>query len=442
MTRDRAERRYRRWLRLLPAPLRHEAGDELLETFRREYARVEGRSRLARTRFWLRMLLDLSATSAAERWHRRPGWAPSAPRPGAFAFLGHDVRDAWRSLRHSPVFTIVVVMTLALGTGVNAAIFSVVDALLFKALPYADGDRIVRVAEWPRTGGNFTVAPAAFLDWRARQHAFETLEARLPRPFTWIGDGDAEELRGAQVTVRYFDLLGVRAVHGRTFGPGDDAAAEPCRVVVSHRLWMRRLGGDPAAVGRSIAFSGASCTLTGVLPPDSVFDRVALDVYRPLAFRPADAQQQGRVLTVFGRRAPGVSIDGARADLIAVAAAFNATRGPAGRGWTAAVTPLREVLVRPATRQLAWVLFGAVGVVLLIACVNVAGLMLSRTIDRRRDIAVRAALGAERWRLFRCLVVESLMLSTAGGTAGLIVGSWALGAFSSLAPAPSVSSES
>ena len=435
MTRDRAERRYRRWLRLLPAPLRREAGGELVETFRREYARVESRGRLARARFWLRMLLDLLATSAAERWFRRSSAAPSAPRPRPFAFLGHDVRDALRSLRHSPVFTIVVVLTLALGTGVNAAIFSVVDALLFKALPYADADRIVRVAEWPRTGGNFTVAPAAFLDWRTRQHAFATLEARLPRPFTWIGDADVEELRGAQVTVGYFDLLGVRAVHGRTFGPGDDAAAEPCRVVISHRLWMRRLAGDPAAVGRSIAFGGAACTLTGVLPPDSVFDRVALDVYRPLTFRPADAQQQGRVLTVFGRLAPGVSLDAARTDLVAVAAAFNATRGPAGRGWTAAVTPLREVVVRPATRQLAWVLFGAVGVVLLIACVNVAGLVLSRTIDRRRDIAVRAALGAERWRLFRYLVVESLMLSIAGAGAGLLVGSWALTAFSSLVPA-------
>ena len=425
------ERRYRRWLRLLPRSLRHEAEGELLATFRREHARIAGGGPWIRARFWARMLADLLVTSIAERWSRAR--RPALPRR-PLAFLAYDGRDAWRSLQRTPGFTIVVVLTLALGTGVNAAIFSVVDALLFKSLPYADSDRLVRLAEWPRSGGNYTVAPAAFLNWRQRQHAFSTLEARLPRSFTWIGDGDPEELAGALVTAGYFDLLGVRAAYGRTFTGVEAIDADSCRVVISHRRWTRRLAADPAAIGRRLEFAGTRCELLGVLPAESVFDRIAFDVYGPLVLRASDGQQQGRILTVFGRLAPEVTLAAAEADLIAVAASFNAERGPAGRGWTAAITPMRDVLVRPPTRQLMWVLFGAVAVVLVVACVNVAGLSLSRTIDRRREIAVRAALGAGRWRLFRFLVVESLMLAAAGTAAGLVIGSWALGAFSALVP--------
>jgi putative ABC transport system permease protein len=430
-----AERRYRQMMRSLPQRLREEAGDELLETFRREHARVADRGLLVRARFWARMTLDLGVTSMAERWGQSRPTVHAALSARPFAFLWHDVRDAVRGLRRAPVFTAVVVLTLALGTGVNAAIFSVLDAVLFKSLPYADADRIVHIAEWPHTGGNFTVAPAAFLNWRARASSLTSLEARLPRPFTWIDAGDPEELRGALVTTGYFDLLGVRAVAGRTFVETDGAAGEPCRVVISHRLWSRRLGGTGGAVGRPLRFSGTTCTLIGVLPPDSVFDRVALDVYQPLVLGAAAAQQQGRMLTVLARLAPGLTIEAARADLVAVAASFNETRGPAGRGWTAAITPLREVVVRPATRQLVWVLFGAVAVVLLVACVNVAALSLSRMIERRRELAVRAALGAGRWRLFRYLLIESLLVACAGSAAGIAVGWWALGVFASMVPA-------
>jgi putative ABC transport system permease protein len=351
-----------------------------------------------------------------------------------FASLHHDVRDAARSIRRAPGFALLVVSTLALGIGVNTAIFTVVDALLFKSLPYRDADALVRVAEWPSTGGNYTVAPTAFLDWRGRTRTLARLEARLVLTVGVLGGDQAEQVRGARVTSGYFDLLGVTAARGRTFAPSDDQPGQPCRVVLSHRLWARRFNALESAIGQPARFTEGTCDVIGVLPADSVFDRAAVEAYFPLAFTPAVAQSNGRVLTVWSRVVPGASLDQARAEMAALAATFNSTRGSAGRGWTTAITPLRDVVMRADTRQLAIVLFVAVGVVLVVACVNITGLSLSRAIDRRRELMLRGALGAGRWRVFRLLLVESLVLASAGGAAGLLVGSVALRLFLSLAP--------
>jgi predicted permease len=394
--------------------------------------------------------------AAARRWYRRQVFRSIGPllrrrvhssstderrhRTHPWRFVWHDARDSWRSLLRSPAFALVVIVTLALGIGANTAIFTVVDALLFKPLPYADGDRLVRVAEWPRTGGNFTVAPAAFFDWRSRIQHLSGLEARTGATIALL-DGDPEQLRIARVTSGYFDLLGIRPVMGRTFSIGDDRAGQPCGAVLSHRLWNRRFDADRSIIGRAIRTSAGSCTVIGVLPADSVFDRAAFELYLPLALSPTEARSNGRTLTVYGRLAPGASVDDARTEMTNVAGTFNATRGDTGRGWTAAVTPLRDVVVRTDTRQLTWILFGAVALVLLVACVNVVSLSLSRTTDRRHELAVRAALGAGQWRLFRYLLVESLMLATAGGTLGVAIGSWTLRLFLWIVPPATLPAE-
>src|SRR5215831_10508883 len=253
-----------------------------------------------------------------------PPPAPS-PRGAVMSSLRHDLRDAFRSIRHAPGYTVMVTLMLALGIGANTAIFSIVDALVFKALPYADADRLVLVAEWPRSGGNWTAAPTVFAHWRATTHAFSQLEARLPQNFSIIDGGDPEEVRGALVTPGYFELLGIRTAVGQTLRDADATPGGPCVVVISNRLWMRRLGADPTALGRAVRFGGGSCTLLGVLPAESVFDRGAPEVYAPLAFTPALAASEGRQLTVIARLREGVTVEQASREVASIADTFNPT---------------------------------------------------------------------------------------------------------------------
>ena len=425
--RARAARVYRRAVRALAAQMPPDSEDQNVAAFQALQAdAMAARGWRGLLRVWLAEALALGRLARRAQTPRSRGAVMSS--------LRHDLRDAWRALRRTPSYTLAVVLTLALGIGVNTAIFSVVDALLLRALPYDEPDRIVRVAEWPTTGGNFTVAPAAYGDWRPAAESFIRLEARVGRRYVLLDAGAPQTIGGAAVTPGYFDLLGVRAAAGRTFAPGDGAADAPCRAVISHRLWQTRFGGDPAAVGADVRLADTPCAVIGVLPAGSVVDRLAAEVYTPLVLSPSQAQSQGRTLTVLGRLEPGVTLDAARERLAGVAEAFNATRGEAGEGWTSAITPWRDVVVRADARQLVWILFGAVGLVLLIACANVAGLALSRGLARRRELGIRAALGAGRWRLMRYLTVESLMLGLAGGAAGLLVGAASLRAFTGLMP--------
>jgi putative ABC transport system permease protein len=352
-----------------------------------------------------------------------------------FFGIAHDARDAFRAALRAPTVPLIIVATLALGVGVNTAIFSVVDALLFKALPYADADRLVRVAEWPRTGGNFTVAPWAYLAWKPRAASFDALAVRVSGPAVLMTGVEPEEFSGARVSPGYFDLLGVTPAIGRAFVADDALPGAACKVVVSHQIWSTRLDGDIGAVGRSLKVNGEACTLLGVLPADSVFDRGAPAIYLPFIFTADVSADNGRYLTVLGRLRPGVSVDQARTEMVALSTAVNQDRGRAGEGWTATVTPWRDVVVRADTQRLAWTLFAAVAVVLLVACVNVAGLSLARSMERRRDLAVKVALGASRWRAFRGLIVESLMLAAAGEALALLVGAATLRVLRSLLPA-------
>jgi len=360
----------------------------------------------------------------------------STPRLGLLSCLRHDVRDARRALWRAPGYAVVVVLTLALGIGANTAVFSIVDALLFKPLPYANPEQLVLVAERHPRGSRNSVAPANFLDWRALATSFEGLEARHAGSFSLalLDGGPPVEVRGARVTAGYFALLGVDAGVGRVFQPGDDLPASPCATVISHRLWVSQFGADPEAIGRTLRFAGQVCTLIGVLPADSVFDRTVTDAYFPLVLVPGSASRESHFLTVFGRLRPGVPLDQARAEMTTIAAAIHHANADQRLEWSAAVDPMRDVIVRDNSRRLVWVLFGAVAVVLLVACANVAGLSLARGVWRRREVAVRVALGAGRWRVVRHLAVESLMLASLGGALGIVAGGWILRAAEAVLP--------
>ena len=429
---------YRRALALVrrshPEGSRDQAA-AVFDALQHDAYRTDGWTGLVRC--WLAEAASLTGllTSRTEAGRAGADGSARAGRGRPMAFFMQDLRDATRSLRRTPAYTLLVVGILALGIGVNTAIFSVVDALLFKPLPYADPDRLVFVSEAPKTGGNFTVAPAAYVYYKAHLKSFDYFEARIAASYVLLGGGEPEAVAAARVSPGYFDLLGVRAAQGRTFAAEDGQPAEPCRAVISHRLWVSRFGGLDSALGRDVTMSGLSCTVIGVLPPETVFDRSSYDMYVPLVFGPQEAGSFGHVLTVVARIARGVSLDQARAEVATVASAFNDASGLASyRDWTGVTVPWRDRLVRADARQLIGVLFAAVSVVLLVSCVNVANLALARTTARRREIAIRTALGASRWRVFRSLVTESIMLAVLGGALGIVIGSWSLRGFLSWLP--------
>ena len=343
-----------------------------------------------------------------------------------------DCRQAWRSLRRSPAYTLTAICTLALGIGANTAIFSVVDGVLFKPLPYPDADSLVAVAELPPSGNRNTVSAISFFSWQEGTRAFSGLAARQSVSAILADNGDPEELRGARVSTSYFEVLGVAPAVGRGFGAADGQPGAPCVVIVNDQLWARRWGSNPRLVGQSIRLNDVSCEVIGVLPPGSVFDRVPFQVYAPLTFTKASAPR-GHFLTVIGRLRPGVTVAQADAEIHGVASALAAAT-PSKQGWTAVVDPLRSTVVRPDSRRLVLILFGAVGVLLLVACVNVAGLALSRASVRRREVSIRLALGAGAARLFSYFIAESLLVVTGGAVVGLLVGQWSLAALTSLMP--------
>jgi predicted permease len=425
---------YRRSLRDIESGLPAHSVDDAVQVF-------EDLQRDAARSGWGPLVRCWVAEALAVRTVRRSMHAlarrsPADPEQSAtiLAFLGHDVRDAWRSLRRDPGYSLLVAGTLALGIGVNTALFSMVDALLFKALPYADPDRLVVVSEVHPQGRRNTVAPANFLDWQTGAHSFTHLDARVDRSYALLDGGDPRDVLGAEVSVGYFDMLGVRAEVGRTFTAADGQAGASCTVVISHRLWAERFSSNVQALGQPMRFSGQVCALIGVLPVGSVFDQSGRDVYTPLRFREGPPTRLSHFLTVAGRLAPGVSVEAARQEMRTLAFSINTSHPEVLRGWGATVDPMRDILVRADARQLMLVLFAAVGLVLLVACVNVAGLSLSRTVARHREVAIRMALGAERWRVFRYFLVESLALAALGGLASLFVGRWSLTAFGALLP--------
>jgi putative ABC transport system permease protein len=351
-----------------------------------------------------------------------------------------DLRYALRQLRRSPIFTVAAVACLALGIGANTAIFTVINAVLVRPLPYPRPDRLAMLFEG--TVGDATdrnnVSPADFLDWQVQSGAFERMAAIYDLGVNLTGHGAPAEVPAEQASAEIFPLLGLTPVLGRTFTAGEDSPGAGNVVVLSYGLWQRRFGGARDVIGQVVRVDDKPYTVVGVLGQGAglVGQARTPDLWLPLALDPAQDYRTtaGRYLTVIARLRPGVTLPAAEADLRTVAARLEAAHPGFNGGWSANVVPLNEYVLGP-LRQPLLVLAGVVALVLLIACANVANLQLAQATARRREIAVRAALGAGRGRMIRQFLIESVLLSLTGGVAGALLALWLTDALAASATA-------
>ena len=334
--------------------------------------------------------------------------------------LNADLRYALRLLRQSPGFTFVAICALALGIGANTAIFSTLSAVILRPLPYDDPDRVVMVFEDATSIGfaNNTPAPANFFDWRDQNRSFADMAATRGRTRAVTGDGAAEQLAGFATTSNFFSVLGVHQIIGRTFTEAEDRD-DAHVAVISYRLWQRRYAGAPEIINRTILLDGANYQVIGVMPRDFVFRDRRRDFFIPIHVTPQfRATRDSHFLNVVARLKPSVTMRQASDDMLAIANHLKQLYPDSNRYTGASVVPIKEDLLS-GTRTTLIVLMSAAGSVLLIACANLASLLLARAVSRKRELAVRAALGARRGRLIRQMITEGALLSLFGGAAGL-----------------------
>ncbi len=341
--------------------------------------------------------------------------------------LFSDLRHSLRVLTTNPGFTTVAVAALALGMGANTAIFSVVNAVLLAPLPYPQSDRIMRIQRsFPGTGGGGAVSIPKYMAWKKTNQTFQAMALYdFSGPGLNLGSGDRpQQIRGIHVSSEYFQVFGIAPSVGRVFLSQEDLPNGPKAAVLSNDVWRTRFGSDPSLIGKAILLGGDPYTVVGVLPAAFHSDPPA-DVFLPIQADP-NSTNQGHYLLVAGRLKPGATVESAKANMIAAGEQFRAANPKwMDKSETVTVLPLRDALVgnvRPALL----ILVGAVGFVLLIACANVANLLLARAAGRQREIAIRTAVGASRSHLIRQLLTESVLLSSIGGVLGLLIGTWSV----------------
>ena len=348
-----------------------------------------------------------------------------------------DIKYGLRGLIKHPTFTAIAIVTLALGIGANTAIFTVVNAVVLRPLPYPDSERLAML--WTTKDAN-QEQPLSFGDYndlKSQAKSFSAIGAASPLwNFTLTGDGEPEPIQGMYVSANLFEILKVAPERGRVFTSDEDRVGGPPVAIISRRLWERRFGADPNAVGKQLSISGVSATIVGVMPAGFQFLDPAAEVWAPLSQNQfASSARQVRLLSVVGRLNDGVEASEAGAELTNIAQRLAGAYPDANGGVSLRLVPLHQQVtgkVRPALL----LLFGAVGLVLLIACANIINLMLVRGAARHKEIAVRSALGAGRMRLLRQLLTESITLSVLGGAAGVVLGSWGVNALLALNPIP------
>ncbi len=344
-----------------------------------------------------------------------------------------DVRQALRLMRHSPTFTIVAIAALALGIGANTAIFSVVDRVLVRPLPYPDPANLVRLGRQYPDGVGFSNSIPKYMAWRQNNvfSAMALYDQQGPGLNLVTGDRP-EQVKGAHISADYFKVFGVEPALGRTFNAIEDAPNGPRAAILSYGLWASRFGKDPVILSRRILLNGDAYTVVGVMPASFVGNPPA-EVWIPLQADP-NSTNQGHYLAAAARLRPGVTIERARAEMKLAGEVFRRQHPEwMDKNESVAVLPMQDSLVRDVKPALL-ILLGAVGFVLLIACANVANLLLARASTRARELAIRAAIGASRWRVVRQLLTESVILSAMGGAAGFVLGGWGVQALLSIVP--------
>ncbi len=409
---------YRALLHLYPASWRAEYGDEMHAVFRQR--RRSASNIFALTLLWLEVLADVLCNAAAAH----------------FDLLFQDLRYALRTFRRSPGFALTAIAIAAIGIGATTAAFTMVDYSLIRPLPFAHQERMVRLyADHSPLGGRFwDLSPGIYREWKRNSTSFETMGAYAGLSVNLTGQGDPQTLDGARVTSEILPMLGVQPVIGRLFSPQDDADSAPDTVLLSYGLWQGSFGGDPGILGRTIDLYDKPYTVIGVMPKTFLFPNRDARLWVPMGWAPSDFENlEDTYIYAIGLLRPGVSVERAASEMRAVAGHM-AQQHPRELKTTSATTVLLRDDIAEQPRLMLKVLLGAAICVLLIACTNLANLLLARAMVRRRELAVRTALGAGRERLIRQMLTESLLLAGAGGLIGVGIAKAALPLLARLVP--------
>ncbi len=346
----------------------------------------------------------------------------------------HDFRYALRLLLKNPGFTAVIILTLGLGIGANTAIFSFVNAALLRPLPFPDSDRLVMLFETLKDGSRSTVAYSNARDWNGQSQTLEGVSVFVPQSVNLTGTERPDRVRGGFVSSDFFHLLKVDAFRGRTFAPSEGEPGGPRVAIVQHSLWVNRFGSNLNFIGSSLVLNGEPFTVIGIMPPKFQFPIDEVEVWIPVTYYPNfKVSRDQRNLHAFGRLRSGASLSHAQQELSEIAGRLARAYPAENKDMGIRLQPLQEILVED-IRTALLILMGAVGFILLIASANTANLLLSRNVTRQKELAVRTALGAGRFRLVRQLLTESLVLGICGGMVGILLGAWGADALSTLSP--------